>query len=433
MGLWQNAIDLMAGKRRARIIPERESMAYPKLRALVGSNRAIGTAKPTPANLRYFSRTVYARRAINRIRGAIEMLGWEVVSADKKADADIDHIAACLRKPNHSDTFSSLIGQVIEDMLVTGAGVIERAASSDPIRPAWLWPVDATTIRPTIAWDGTPDGIRFLQGEGYTGGSIMSDLSAIKLAAREIIYIRMNGSTESPYGYGALEIAYESISRQLGVGSYASNLAGNAQPQNLLYSGDMTQEQLDSFRAYWRNEVEGQGQMPMLAGQMKPDIIKLHSATDDALYLKWQEFLKREIAVAFGLSPQNLGVESDVNRSTAEVAEDRDWDTTIAPIARMVQQAITNDLLHQTLSRPDLRFRFTGLDREDESQTAQIYQTYYQNNLMTPNEQRQQLGLPPLKSTWADLTYGDLQMAIAAAKSKPAPVSPVPNSPTPED
>ena len=404
---------------RRRYNPERESQAYPKLQGLLGvGNRGLGQSKPSPANLRYFSRTPYARKAINTIKSPISGLGWEIISTQKgkHADAHAQLVTRCLSQPNAGDSFRSLIEQVIEDALVTGAGVIEQQMGGDAARPLWLWPVDATTVRPVIIWDGQPNSIRYIQSSGYTGGSIMSEVDARKLEAQEIVYMRLNPSSETPYGYGPLEIAYMSIQRQLGVATYAANLASNAQPQNLLYAGQVsTQEELLAFRSYWRNEVEGQGQTPIIAGPVKPDVLKLHPGGDEALYLKYQEFLIREIATAFGISPQNLGLESDVNRNTSETSEDRDWDGVIRPTAMLIASHITRDVIHGRLALPSLKIRFTGLDREDEKATAEIYTLLYKGNAITPDEQRDRMGLPPLKSVWGKLCWADVQIAMKAA------------------
>lgn len=415
MGIF-NDIRLWAARRRYQ--PERETLAYPKLISLMGQNRTMGTPKPTPTNLRYFSRTVYARRAINRIKDAIAALPWEVVTETKASSAkqQCEMVSKCLDSPNQYDSFRTLIEQFVEDALVTGSGVLEQAVSPDAARPIWLWPVDATTVRPVVKWDGDPKSVRFLQALGNTGGSILSELSAKQLIAEDIVYLRLNPSTESPYGYGPLEIAYDSISWKLGVGRYASNAASNAQPQNLIYPGQVTSEaEILTFRAYWRNEVEGQGQTPIIGGPVKPEVIRLHSGTDDALYLKWQEFLIREIATGFGLSPQGLGVERDVNRNTSEVAEDRDWDSAIKPLAQLIESHINRDILWGRHGLVNVKFRFAGLDREDEVARAGIFKTEYENNAATPNEYRASKGLEPLKSRWADLTYADVQIAMKAA------------------
>lgn len=413
--------DLRLWAARRRYAPERETLAYPKLTSLMGRGKALGSIKPTPANLRFFSRTPYARRAINAIKGPVAGLQWNVTpkaafAKSASACADGERIRRCLDQPNPADSFRSLLEQLIEDALVGGAGVLEQAISGDSNRPLWLWPVDALTIQPVGKWDGSPDSVRFYQGIGQTGGSLMSEIDARQLKAKDIVYMRMNPASDSPYGFGPLEIAYMSVARQLGVATYAANVASNAQPQNLIYAGADSQEQLLAFRAYWRNEIEGQGQTPVIGGATKPDVLKLHPGGDDALYLKWQQFLIREIATAFNLSPQNLGLEADVNRNTSEVAEDRDWDAAILPMALMVQAHLNRDVLIGRLGMPHLEFGFVGLDRDDEKANADIYETHYQGNAITPNEYRASIGMPPSKSPWADLLWADVQIAVNAAR-----------------
>ena len=106
---------------------------------------------------------------------------------------------------------------------------------------------------------------------------------------------------------------------------------------------------------------------------MRAKAIKLTADGDEALYLKWQEFLKVEIAAAFDISPQNLGVERDVNRSTGEVAEDRDWDQAIKPCAGLLASHINRDAIEGRLGFSQIEFRFVGLDREDEIATSKIF------------------------------------------------------------
>ncbi|MFP3830671.1 hypothetical protein, partial [Pseudomonas sp. SIMBA_021] len=89
---------------------------------------------------------------------------WQIVCVDgsKASQQQAEMVARCLDSPNESDSFTTLLEQWVEDALVTGAGTLEQAVSLDPMRPIWLWPVDATTIRPVVKWDGNPKSIRFL-------------------------------------------------------------------------------------------------------------------------------------------------------------------------------------------------------------------------------------------------------------------------------
>lgn len=404
---------------RMRHQPARDTTPYAKLMSLGGqqysNNRSL--PKPTPANLRRFSRTVYARRAINRVKNSVAALKWEVgVKAGVKENAElrrqIEQVTMCLAKPNSDDSFRTLLEQVVEDMLVCGAGCIEQEIGGQALRPLWMWPVDALSIEIYPAWSGGKNEPRYAQTMGYgnAGG-----VHGIPLLNDQLIYIRKDPSTDNPFGVGCLEVAFASINRLLGTAAFAGNVAGNSQPANLLWFKGMDSNTLDRFREWWRNEVEGQGITPLIGGD-DAKALPLRGTTDDALYLKYQEFLIREIATAFEISPGNLGVEADVNRSTAEVAEERDWSGAIAPTATNVAAHINREAIEGRLGYSQIEFRFLGIDREDEELLSKIHETYYGTNVLTPNEIRERMGLKPSKSEWADLCHADVEIAQIAAK-----------------
>ena len=415
MGFW-NKLNIFAGRKKH--VPERETDIYPRLIQLGGTlNRRI-TFKPTPPNLRYFSRTPYARRAINAIKNPIANLEWEIVPVkgiklNKVLEQQIEIATACFHRPNRDDNLHSLIEQIIEDYLVFGAGCIEQQLSGTEDRPLWMWPVDSQSIKIFPGWSGAKGESRYIQTLGYNNIGVYQ---GIELRNDELIYIKANPSTETPYGYGPLEIAFNTVNRQLGVAEYAGNLAANAQPRTVFYLGSADDARLRAFRNYWRDEIEGQGQMPIMAGSDEPKAINLHSGDDKALYLEYQEFIKRELAIAFDLSPQNLGVEADVNRNTSEVAQDRDWDSAIKPLANRIGSYLTREAVQAKLGFYNLHFQFIGLDREDEEATANIFKLYYETNVFTPNEHREKMGEPPSKDAWGDMKFADMQIAIAAAR-----------------
>ncbi len=409
--------------------PQRDTKPYPQLYQLgtgvrVSDRRSL--PKLTPRNLRYFAKTPIARRAINSIKNPVAMLDWEVVPLKGVTETpelarQIEVVTNCLAHPNHDDSFRSLVEQVIEDILC-GGGAIEQQVGGDPIRPLWLWPVDGLTIQVYPGWTGAPNEARYAQSIGF--GTYSGSNQTIDLRNDEIIYIRPNPTTASPFGVGPLEIAFDWVSRFLSVGEYTGNLASNQRPSIVIDLGDVTEEEVQTFRGYWQNEVEGQGRVPIVGFPGAPGdkasrgigINRLYPEGDDGMYLKYQEFLIRVIATAFDISPQNLSVEADVNRNTAEVSEDRDWDAAIKPMAHLLAEHLTREAIHGLLGFSQLRFRFVGLDREDEQATAKVYETYFRSNLLTPNEQRERLGLPPMEGQWGDMTYADVQVAIAAAR-----------------
>lgn len=404
---------------RTRKVPQRETTAYARLMN-IGSLRYQKDRpliKPTPSNLRMFSRTPYARRAINRIKGAIAALQWEVVpKADVTLTGEVqrqcDLVRTCFDQPNLDDSFRTMLEQCVEDYLIFGAAAIEPELGGDALRPLWMWPVDAGSIQIFAGWTGEKNEPRYVQTLGY--GNV-GGVGGVELRNDELIYIRKDPNTENPFGFGCLEVAFNSVNRQLGVADYAGNVASNGQPENLLQFLGMDKPQLDAMRDWWRNEIEGQGMTPLLGGE-EVKVHKLRGASDDALYLKYQELLLREIATAFEVSPQVLGIERDVNRNTSEVADDRDWDSIIIPTATSFSAYLTREAISGKLGFSQIEFRFKGLDRDDELNLAKVYETEYKNNAVTPNEYRARKSLPPMESPWADLPYADTEIAVKGAQ-----------------
>lgn len=417
MGIKASIQKLLGARRRIKE-PVRDTYTFPRMQQMGLAFNQKSQMKSSPPNIRYFTRTPYVRAAIRRIRDPLSSLEWEIVptkgvKTSRALRKQIDIVTNCLQHPNNEDSWRTMFGQIVEDCMTYGGGIFEQQIGTDPIRPLWMWAVDAQSIQIFPGWSGAPNEARYLQTIGYSNVGM---LQGRKLRNEEIIYVKINDSTETPYGFGPVEIAFQAINRVLGVEDFAGNLASNAQPQFFLHFPDADVEKLRAVRDYWRNEVEAQGLTPIFGGKEKPTVERLYPGGDEALYLKYQEFIMREIATAFGLSPMNLGLEADVNRNTAEVSADRDWDNTIIPLAELFASYITREAIHSRLSFYQLEFKFVGLYREDEESTSNIYQTYYKNNMITPNEQRLKLGLEPMVNQWADLTFADTQIALAAAR-----------------
>lgn len=383
--------------------------------------------KPTPRNLRYFSDTPYARRSINAYKNTISQLDWEIVvkpgfTVSDELIKQIIVVQNCFEHPNDDDNFSQLLEQVVEDMCC-GAGAIEQEVGGNPLRPLWMWPVDGLSIQIYPLWAGDPSEARYAQMLGY--GTASGASVAAYLRNDQLIYIRPNPKTSTPFGLGPLEVAFNSVSRILGVGDFAGRVSSNSKPNGMLHLGDVDDEHVKAFRVYWKNDIEGRGVLPISGGgEAEPKFIPLHPDGDNALYLKYQDFLKREIAIAFDLSPQNLGVESDINRNTSEVAEDRDMKQAIAPFSRKLGRALTNEAIHGRLGFHGLEFRFKGLDPENELDQANVFKIEYSSNAETPNGYRERRGMPRLENPWADLCYADAQIAIIAARGASAIASP---------
>ncbi len=439
--------------------------------------------KPTPYNLRRFSETPIARRAINCIKDRIAGMRWRVqprqgysIEAIPNGAERIRILTSNFEAPNPDDSFRSFSEQVLEDIIVGGFGAIEvqvnpgwdeaellqaseyshflqnrrgvghpaavdshvsqnrrevghpnsnshptkstlrlrsgqaqggapiaalrsagQPGAAVPTLPLLLWPVDGASIRINLEWDGSPTSQRYMQVVDNGGPNMQ-----VKLDDDELIYIRLNPRTHTPFGLGRLEVAFETINAFLGAHRYASRLASNTVVQYALWLQDLTPEHHERLIRWWQDEIEGTGKVPILSVESKPEVLRFGGGTDADLRLQWQEFLLRVVADAFDLPPFYLGVERDVNRSTAEEYSDLAFRQAIVPTARLLAEALTREAIAKKLGWNDLEFAFAELDTTDPLEEAQIQQILLQNGVLTVNEVRRMRGLGPVAEAAAE-------------------------------
>ena len=399
---WKHALARLGGALRAQADPggesaQRKTVALPAiLSPYAFPARAL--PKPTPANLRKFAETPVVRRAINLIKDRVASMDWQV---RLKRDCLPEHVVSAeerrkilrrsLEFPNPSDSFRTLIEQAIEDALVGGFGAIEMELTGDPARPFELWPVDGATIRINPRWDGQPGSVRFAQATTFTGSD-----AQIPLQDNQLIYVRMNPRSYTPFGLGPLEVAFETVNSFLSAHRFAGKLASNAVVQYALWLNEATPAQHERLIRWWQDEIEGTGRVPLLSTEQKPEVLRFASGTDADLRLTWQEFLIRMVANAFSLPPMLLGLEQDVNRSTAGELRDEAFHSAILPLARLIAEHLTRDLFAKRLGWPDFEFVFNDLDATDEMQEVQMQTALLAAGVLTVDEVRAMRGLGPL-------------------------------------
>jgi len=354
--------------------------------------------KPTPVNLRRFAETPVVRRAINVIKDRIASMDWQVRVRRGVAPEDVVEAQGKLRalrrmleEPNATDSFRTLIEQVIEDALTGGYGAIEMEATGDAERPAMLWPVDGASIRINSRWDGQEDAPRYAQA---LPGQLES--SSIDLRDDQLIYVRMNPRSFTPFGLGPLEVAFETVNQFLCAHRFAGKLAANAVAQYALWLNEATPAQHDRLIRWWQDEIEGTGRVPLISTEQKPEVLRFAQGTDADLRLAWQQFLIRMVANAFGLPPLLLGLEGDVNRATAGELADEAFRGAISPLAQLLAGHLTRDLFAKCIGWREFEFVFNDLNARDEETELAVQVQLLRAGVLTVNEVRAMRGLGPL-------------------------------------
>ena len=404
MGIGERVKDAWSSLRgldvAAKAVPPegaRKTLAMPSILSPYPRVNLPTMPKPTAANLRRFAETPVARRAINIVKNRIASMDWQIRVRRGYAAGDVEDaqlkmhaLRRALEEPNAGDSFRTLWEQIIEDTLVGGFGAAEMRATGDPERPFELFAVDGAMIQVDPKWNGSPEMPRY----GFMTGQV-GDASVTPLQDDELMYVRLNPRTYTAFGLGRMEVAFESIGQFLSAHRYAGRLASNSVVQYALWLDEATPEQHDRLIRWWQDEIEGTGRVPVLSCEKKPEVLRFAGGTDADLRLQWQEFLIRMIANAFDLPPMLLGLENDVNQSTAGQLADEAFGSAIVPVAKLIAEHITRDVFAKLLGWREFEFVFNDLETRDEQEEVAMQVQLLNAGVLSVAEVRAMRGLPP--------------------------------------
>lgn len=401
-------------------IIDRRSWAYPYLpEALHRLNQPV--LKNTPYNLRRFSETPIPRRAINLVKNGILSLDWEITPISDEDDITPERelririATECLKRPNNVDSFRELLEAFLEDLILGGYGTLEPRVTPYAQRPVKIWAVDGSTIRIFLDWtESTPDRPRYAQMTGLKG-----ERGIVTFLDSELVYVRDNVRTSTPFGMGKVEVCFNTINAFLGAQQMAS-AAGADQVHKtwLWWTTSMMPGHIQTIRRHIINELEGQAKISLMAGAPKPEVIDVKAVTPEDLLLDWQRFLLDVIAAGFDLSPLALGQTDKVNKATGQVMADSDYRSSVVPMAKRVEEAFTRQILQGFLGWKDLQFKFIGLEDPDMITRTTIQARQWAMNSITPDEIRKTMGKPPLPGGWGRLTMYQMQILLMESQAK---------------
>jgi hypothetical protein len=338
----------------------------------------------------------WVRAAINVRKSQVSSAEWAIEPYDFNRPVSIRAKRALQEffdRPNPMLTsFRSFIEPIVEDMMVLDAGVIEVERNLFN-RPMHLWAVDGGQIKVNALWDGDEEEARYFW---YPDG-----FERARLLNRDLVYLMANPRTYSPVGLAPLETLKWTIDAELAGHAYNHRQVTNAAPDGMLDLGEGARpEQVERFESYWRAEVAGQGAMAFIGGTKNAKFIPFRASNRDMQFLEWQIYLVRKIAAVFGLTPQDLGITFDVNRSTSEVQQEQTEDRGLRPLLALIQDYLTREICwDEGFGGPDnnLAFRFTGLNLRETLNKAQINKLALSGSpYKTINEARLEEGREPL-------------------------------------
>lgn len=371
------------------------------------------------------------RICINVLKEKITKTKWVIQPIDqlkrkKAADDDrIKEVTELLKRPNENgESFRTLLDKMLEDLLVLDSVSIEKTRYPDG-KLAELFFVDSASIRPVFDEFGNMDVpiplktvdkgevmlpasyVQVLNNSQYGGPESGQIIAA--WPKKDFIYFHMHpqGSMEGfGYGLSPIEGVLSVVANLLNADNFNSTYfeEGAFPPIILQIVGQINQRDLEAFREYMMQELTGNFHRPaIMAGTQKAEVLNLKDMTNrDMQFMEYTEFLAKLLAVAYGLSPDDIGLtDTTGSKSVSETQKDLSEGKGYGSILHLLKEVINSQIIWEDYGYDDLEFEWVATDSTDPAVAATIHDTSLKNGSLTLNEVRQKLGETPY-GEWAD-------------------------------
>lgn len=321
----------------------------------------------------WYKTSEWVRAAVDIRTSQVVSAEWDIVAKDKDQPYSKRlrrDIREKLETPNPAtDSFATFIEPIIRDLVILDAGCVEKERNllGDLVN---LWPVDAATMRVSATWDGSnPKEPRYYwYPDGYKPSASFRN--------EDFVYMVQHKQSYTPVGLPALETLRLTIDAELQAHEYNRRQVAGAAPDGVMDLGEtFTRDQVNSFRAFFESEVAGRGAVGFIGGTKNAKWIPLRPGNREMQFLEWQIYLVRKIAAVFGLTPQDLGVTYEVNKSTSETQIQISEDRGLRPLMAKIQDYLTEEIVWDKAfggPRNNLAFRFTALNLKESTAKAGI-------------------------------------------------------------
>lgn len=352
----------------------RTSPASAQSRAVMspqGTNGRIG--KPSAGLYRnWYEHGDIVRAGVDFLKTQIQTAEWDIVQYDRDGRT-IDKILQKeikdqFENPNLSSTdYSEFLGQIVLDLIVLDAGVIEKERTYGG-QLIYQHPVDGGQVYVNRYWDGDPGATRYWWQPTPVYAEAFKD--------EDMVYMMTTPRSYSPVGLSYLETLKLTIDAALSGDAYNTRQVQNAAPDGIMDLGEGARpEQVEAFRTYWAAEVAGRGAMAFLGGTKGAKFVPFRQTNRDMQFLEWEIFLIKKTCAVLGISPQDLGFTMDINRANGEVQQEKTDARGTRPLMATIQAYNTKEIVWDRSfggRANNLAFRFTRLNIRESKDKADI-------------------------------------------------------------
>jgi len=378
----------------------------------------ISAAEDMSSWLQQYGASSWVFISVNRRAAKISSLEMELVSRDKEGLKQVvhDHIFLdILEKPNDMMTGTQLrfllschLNLAGEAFWYINENIVGGVAAIYPLNPAYVKIIPGEGDQLVAGYLYEPPGQRVAYTE------------------EEVAHFFYPNPDPENFFRGASPL--DAI--KYAVGSYNNSEIWNfqffkngARPGGLLYT-DLPLDRAESnrLRKLWEQQHRGQNNWQKVAvashGLKYQEVGLSHKDMD---FVNQLVNAREVILAAYGVPKSVVGLVQDVNKANAFQDELNFATYTIGPEASIVAGTINNSVLNRFSKT--LRIEFKNLIPRDQEMEIERHRTYLQYGVLTINEVRTEMNLPPVD--WGDepiLMNNYLPLSVNEAASQPAPI-----------
>lgn len=382
--------------------------------------------KPKPTSVTYQTLRMMAQRCewvaavIKTRKNQIGGASWSIMPKDEEDDsrgveALCQKITNLLKRPSMhgsrptSRSWRQFLNEVLVDVLVLDQGCIEKEWTIDKWIAA-LYPVDGATIAPNMDERGGYHDDAYVQ---VVDGQITA-----RFGIEDLIFIMDNPQTDvrfSGFGFSPLENLIVSVTAELYASKYnASYFEKGAVPEGLINLGpEAAPEDVNAFRLYWMNEIMGRPWAIPIVGGSQAEWIPWRASNKDMEYMAYQEWLLKKVCANYQITPKELGMVEDVNRSTAESEDSSEQEKGIVPLLTLIADYFEVEIIgeHGLGIGDYVEFKW---DEEGESEDAILnrFSVMIPMGAAKRSEFREALGMEPGDSEGLDEFFTDQELNL---------------------
>jgi phage portal protein BeeE len=224
---------------------------------------------------------------------------------------------------------------------------------------------------------------------GFTGNAL-----PVPFGRRELMYIMGNPRADSIYGRSPIEILNDTLltlvyGQQYNLDYYIN---GNA-PDGLINLVGADQDIVDMFKERMKDKFKTTdnlgynkriGHRYPIYGGPAATFVPFSVSSKDLEIIEQQRWFTKLVWIAFGVSPDQMGMTEDSNRSVSNVQTTIYKRKTLRPLLKRIEYAINTQLMVELDPTGVLEFKFDDYDVDEDTKRYKLYELQIQMGVKTP-------------------------------------------------